>query len=326
MIASLCCKYLVFEVFYLRQRLYNPLPIIFHTYFFGGYMERIRSNFSLIFGIFAISFLIDPGLTGLLSLKESTSFLPYQAFTIGTVSRIWFIVWILANGFSFKTLVVNLKTFSFFNITCLRVLLLTVINLIFSVSALLTFVTLITLYFPESVGFINKVFSETVEEPLFIQIMNCVMPVFVTPILEEVVFRKIIVDRLCEYVSLKRACIYSAFIFSILHTDMIGAFLFAIIASILYIKFKDLKYPILMHMLNNMVPAIATAYSLYTGTGTGTGKGEGTGSMLTLSESQGIFNTALSVTIISGIIIAIYIIRNRKVFIQQESEVSLLPE
>lgn len=285
-------------------------------------MERIRSNFSLIFGIFAISILIDPGLTGLLSAKGSASFLPYQTFTIGLVSRSWLIVWILANGFSFKTLLVDLKTFNFFNVRCLKVLLLTVINLIFSLSALLTFVAVITLYFPESVGFINKVFSETVEEPLFIQIMNCIMPVFVTPILEEVVFRKIVVDRLCEYVSLKRACIYSAFIFSILHTDMIGAFLFAMTASILYIKFKNLKYPIFMHMLNNIVPAIATAYSLYTGTGTG----KGTVSSLTPGVAQVIFTPALTVTIVSGVIIATYIIRNRKVFAQQESEVGLLSE
>lgn len=71
------------------------------------------------------------------------------------------------------------------------------------------------------------------------------------PIAEEFMFRGLLLKRLAHKTSIWGGIIISSLLFGILHADIIGAFSFGVIASLLYLQTGNLLLPILMHMLNN---------------------------------------------------------------------------
>lgn len=71
------------------------------------------------------------------------------------------------------------------------------------------------------------------------------------PVIEEVVFRGILVERFGLKYGYSRAVIISSLIFGILHADIIGAFIFGVILCVIYLQTKSLMMPVLIHALNN---------------------------------------------------------------------------
>ena len=71
------------------------------------------------------------------------------------------------------------------------------------------------------------------------------------PIIEEFLFRSIILPRWAHKWGLRSALIGSSALFAIVHSDPIGAFLFAIGMSVLYLRTQSLFLPIFCHALNN---------------------------------------------------------------------------
>lgn len=85
------------------------------------------------------------------------------------------------------------------------------------------------------------------------QIFLGIIMVIIGPIMEEIIFRGIILRRLVVKWNIKKAILVSSFIFGILHGDDggIGAFVVGITLSVIYINTKTLIIPILLHMANN---------------------------------------------------------------------------
>lgn len=77
----------------------------------------------------------------------------------------------------------------------------------------------------------------------------------VAPVVEEVIFRGIMIERLGAKYSYKHAVIISSVIFGILHVSPIGAFIIGVVLSLVYLKIGSLMVPVLIHIANN---AIAT--------------------------------------------------------------------
>ncbi|WKA55652.1 CPBP family intramembrane glutamic endopeptidase [Planococcus shixiaomingii] len=75
--------------------------------------------------------------------------------------------------------------------------------------------------------------------------------VILAPIAEEFMFRGLLLKRLIGKTSVWGGIILSSFFFGILHADILGAFAFGVIASLLYLQTGNLLIPILLHMLNN---------------------------------------------------------------------------
>ena len=92
-------------------------------------------------------------------------------------------------------------------------------------------------------------------EPLYTDI---IMTVFVAPVLEEIVFRGVIMNNLKKY-GIKTAIIVNSFLFGVSHSNInmiIPAILIGIIFS--YIAYKySLKYSILLHFLLNTLTKIS---------------------------------------------------------------------
>lgn len=78
------------------------------------------------------------------------------------------------------------------------------------------------------------------------------------PIVEEFVFRGVFLHRFMKKTSMWGGILISSILFGVLHADMIGAFLFGIIACLLYLRTGNLLLPILMHILNNILAVISS--------------------------------------------------------------------
>lgn len=80
------------------------------------------------------------------------------------------------------------------------------------------------------------------------------------PIVEEILFRGIIFKRLGEMMPLVQAGIYSAFIFGLLHANLVQGiygFFIGILMCLAYERFHSLMAPILMHVSANLIVVVA---------------------------------------------------------------------
>ena len=96
--------------------------------------------------------------------------------------------------------------------------------------------------------------------PIISQIISSVL---VGPILEEVLFRGIIYNKLKEFNSPMKSIILTSIIFGIFHfnlLNMIFAFGMSFIFIYLYEKNKSLKYPIIMHVFLNLTSIVFVEY------------------------------------------------------------------
>ncbi|GEK89854.1 hypothetical protein APU01nite_18930 [Alkalibacterium putridalgicola] len=80
--------------------------------------------------------------------------------------------------------------------------------------------------------------------------------VVLAPVIEEFIFRGIILNKWAEKSSNTRALIISSLLFGLLHIGsfIIPQFIGGLLYGIVYIKTKKLIYPILMHSISNLVP------------------------------------------------------------------------
>ena len=84
------------------------------------------------------------------------------------------------------------------------------------------------------------------------------------PILEELLFRKKLLTELLKFNNKYVALLLSSFIFSFLHNGvvtMIYAFILGIVFGLFYIKYKNIKLTILMHMVANIIIIYLTGYN-----------------------------------------------------------------
>ncbi|PKL73548.1 MAG: CPBP family intramembrane metalloprotease [Methanobacteriales archaeon HGW-Methanobacteriales-2] len=87
----------------------------------------------------------------------------------------------------------------------------------------------------------------------FMNLLDFLTGVIAAPIVEELLFRGVMLHRFTFKLGLKKAILTSSIIFGLLHADFIGAFVFGMVMCILYIKTGTLIIPIIGHMLNNLL-------------------------------------------------------------------------
>lgn len=87
---------------------------------------------------------------------------------------------------------------------------------------------------------------------------------FLGPIMEELLFRKKLLTELLMFNNKYVSILLSSFIFSFLHNGMITmlyAFILGIAFGIIYIKYKNVKLTIFMHMAANIIVIYLTRYN-----------------------------------------------------------------
>lgn len=101
--------------------------------------------------------------------------------------------------------------------------------------------------------------SELLYQPSLLVQLLCVG--MIIPIMEELIFRGLLFQRLKESMPAKHAVIYSAIFFGLYHGNLVQMIYGAVCGLLLayvYEKFSSLKAPICMHILMNMTACIVT--------------------------------------------------------------------
>ena len=81
--------------------------------------------------------------------------------------------------------------------------------------------------------------------------VDIVVIVIIAPVVEEILFRGILLHRWAARWGMPAGVILSSTAFAVLHVALIGPFVFALIMSALYVRTRSLWLPIAAHALNN---------------------------------------------------------------------------
>lgn len=93
------------------------------------------------------------------------------------------------------------------------------------------------------------------ESPIYL-VITIISIGLIGPIAEEFIFRGMLLHRMMKKTSMWGGILISSILFGILHADIIGATIFGIVTSLLYLKTGNLLIPILLHIFNNSLAII----------------------------------------------------------------------
>lgn len=92
-------------------------------------------------------------------------------------------------------------------------------------------------------------------------ILTAISLVILPPLVEEVVFRGVLIERFTVKWRVGVAVILSAVFFGALHADPVGAGMFGVVTGLLYLRTGSLWPGIVIHAVNNLVAMVATRMS-----------------------------------------------------------------
>jgi len=90
--------------------------------------------------------------------------------------------------------------------------------------------------------------------------------VIVGPIVEEIIFRYILVSKLEKFNNKIFTILIASFIFAFMHSNiinMIYSFLLGVILNVVYVKNKNLLYPLIVHSSANLISIFLVGYNVY---------------------------------------------------------------
>ena len=122
-------------------------------------------------------------------------------------------------------------------------------------------------------------------------VINYLTIVLVAPVLEEFFARGILLTRWTVKWGVPRAILASSAVFALLHTNFLGAFCFACVMAVFYIRTKSLFVPISLHIVNNLTAWIMESVTMDT---------DAAISYETIAEFQESWQIGLIALVISG--------------------------
>ncbi len=144
-------------------------------------------------------------------------------------------------------------------------------------------------------------------------IINSISIVVIAPILEEIIYRKVIFKRLAKKTNVVIGIILSSIIFGLCHASdsMVFAILFGVILCVLYEKYNNILIPMSLHFFNNLM---STILLLTSGT-------QDSREVITLvqQDSYGFLIIGAIASIIGFYFYIRYIYKNRKYIVNRKS-------
>lgn len=89
--------------------------------------------------------------------------------------------------------------------------------------------------------------------------LTLVLLVVGAPVVEEIFFRGCVLPSLSIRRGTRRGVVVSSLLFGILHPDIIGAFLFAVVMCAVFLSARSLWLPVVMHASNNAIVWVIAA-------------------------------------------------------------------
>ncbi|MBD0336864.1 MAG: CPBP family intramembrane metalloprotease [Cyanobacteria bacterium Co-bin13] len=103
--------------------------------------------------------------------------------------------------------------------------------------------------------------AEETSSPGLYNLLMLFSAIIVAPVTEEFLFRGILLHRWSVKWGVRPAIVLTSVFFGVLHSNLIGLFVFGVVMSLLYLHTRSLLVPIAAHALNN---AIATGLEFLT--------------------------------------------------------------
>ncbi len=204
--------------------------------------QMMRARYFLI--VFALLILVARSSGELL---ESTFHIQNSSFINILIFYILPIAWIFyeyrKHRVSFSLFVNKNETFNL-----VQVLYIAIMLCMFSYGYLILYMYSFAWITPD---FIMNALHEPIIDSTGGYVYQFIMVVFIAPIIGEFVFRGFLLQRFAAKWGTGIAMVVVALLFACLHVDFLGAFVFSVVLSIVYIRTKSLLMPIAIHMLNN---------------------------------------------------------------------------
>ncbi|MGG0648687.1 type II CAAX endopeptidase family protein [Bacillus mycoides] len=204
--------------------------------------QTMRARYFLI--VFALLILIARSSNELL---ESTFHIQNSSFINMLIFYILPIIWLFygyrKHRVSFSLFINRNETFNL-----VQVLYIAIMLCMFSYGYLILYMYSFAWITPD---FIMNALHEPIIDSTGGYVFQFIRVVFIAPIVGEFVFRGFLLQRFAAKWGTSVAMIAVALLFAILHVDFLGAAVFSIVLSIVYIRTKSLLMPIAIHMLNN---------------------------------------------------------------------------
>ena len=89
--------------------------------------------------------------------------------------------------------------------------------------------------------------------PVIYNSIQFISIVILAPLLEEILFRGIILQRWSVKWSILSGIVFSSLVFGFLHFNFLGLFNFGLVMALLYLRTQSLLLPIMVHVLNNLI-------------------------------------------------------------------------
>ncbi|MGE6548418.1 CPBP family intramembrane glutamic endopeptidase [Bacillus mycoides] len=204
--------------------------------------QTMRARYFLI--VFALLILIARSSNELL---ESTFHIQNSSFINMLIFYILPIIWIFygyrKHRVSFSLFINRNETFNL-----VQVLYIAIMLCMFSYGYLILYMYSFAWITPD---FIMNALHEPIIDSTGGYVFQFIRVVFIAPIVGEFVFRGFLLQRFAAKWGTSIAMVVVALLFACLHVDFLGAVVFSIVLSIVYIRTKSLLMPISIHMLNN---------------------------------------------------------------------------
>lgn len=113
---------------------------------------------------------------------------------------------------------------------------------------------------PGVLEFLVEAVSTEPDPAMGYQLAMAVIVVILAPVLEETLFRGILVNRWGHRWGVPTALIASSIAFGILHANPVGIGIVGVVASLLYLRTRTLIVPIVFHAANNLVVTLAELF------------------------------------------------------------------
>ncbi|WP_142344214.1 CPBP family intramembrane glutamic endopeptidase [Bacillus cereus] len=204
--------------------------------------QTMRARYFLI--VFALLILIARSSNEML---ENTFHIQNSSFINTLIFYVLPIIWLFygyrKHRVSFSLFINRNETFNL-----VQVLYIAIMLCIFSYGYLILYMYSFAWITPD---FIMNALHEPIIDSTGGYVYQFIMAVFIAPIVGEFVFRGFLLQRFAAKWGTSIAMVVVALLFACLHVDFLGAVVFSIVLSIVYIRTKSLLMPIAIHMLNN---------------------------------------------------------------------------
>ncbi|MBD1916141.1 MULTISPECIES: type II CAAX endopeptidase family protein [Cyanophyceae] len=95
--------------------------------------------------------------------------------------------------------------------------------------------------------------AEQATEPSLYNGLMLFSVLLVRPITEEFIFRGVLLHRWGVKWGVRPAIVLTSLLFGVLHSDLIGLFVFGVVMSLLYLSTRSLLVPMVAHAINNAI-------------------------------------------------------------------------